>query len=453
MAAVKILPISRLFSPLTSTKPLNFRLCCTETPFLFKKQILHLRHGGFSYNCRDSHVCNSIPSFPHNVRYGSGINESTDGLRSSIFFRVSGKERTFAKASNGEDELNQNMTRITNSVPEKKLKLVFLGTPEVAAGVLAKLLDASQENDSFFEVSAVVTQPPSSRGRGRRKDKPLPSPVAQMALDRNFPGDRILSPESARDENFLELLKDLSPDVCVTAAYGNVLPKTFLSIPSRGTVNIHPSLLPLYRGASPVQRALQDGVSETGVTVAFTVRAMDAGPIIAVEKVSVDSLIKAPELLQGLFDRGTKLLLKNLSSILDGTAEREAQDQDHSMASHASKVSADEGLLVFTETAERLHNTVRAFAGWPGTRASFLSFSEDSNTAEEIVVKIITTRWQPPLGDDNLKKVVEFQNDSLHVRCEDGSVLEVVELQPISKKAMGAKAFWNGLRGRKLLRK
>eukprot|EP00897_Mesotaenium_endlicherianum_P000917 jgi/Mesen1/10826/ME000093S10343 len=119
------------------------------------------------------------------------------------------------------------------------------------------------------QVAAVVTQPPSSRGRGRKLRELIPSP-----------------------EGFLEALAALEPDVCVTAAYGNVLPLKFLAIPKRGTVNIHPSLLPLYRGASPVQRALQDGMAETGVSVAFTVRAMDAGPIIASERVAVDLHVK-----------------------------------------------------------------------------------------------------------------------------------------------------------------
>jgi len=149
-----------------------------------------------------------------------------------------------------------------------KKNLVFLGSPQVAA---------------------VVTQPPAAKNRGR---KLMPSAVAQLALERGFPEELIFTPEKAREESFLSDLKEVKPDVCITAAYGNILPQKFLDIPPCGTVNIHPSLLPLYRGAAPVQRALQDGVAETGVSLAYTVRALDAGPVIACERFSVDEYIK-----------------------------------------------------------------------------------------------------------------------------------------------------------------
>ncbi|KFK24356.1 hypothetical protein AALP_AAs42590U000100, partial [Arabis alpina] len=127
-------------------------------------------------------------------------------------------------------------------------------------------------------VAGIVIQPPARRDRGR---KVLPCPVAQYALDKGLPSDLILSPEKAGDEAFLSTLRDLQPQLCITAAYGNILPTKFLNIPIHGTVNIHPSLLPLYRGAAPVQRALQDGVQDTGVSLAFTVRKLDAGPVVA----------------------------------------------------------------------------------------------------------------------------------------------------------------------------
>ncbi|KAH9610163.1 hypothetical protein KSS87_011794 [Heliosperma pusillum] len=150
----------------------------------------------------------------------------------------------------------------------KKKPLVFLGSPQVAA---------------------IVTHPPGQRNRGR---KLMPSPVAQYAMDRGFSPDVILTPRRASEESFLASLQALEPELCVTAAYGNILPTKFLKIPTQGTVNIHPSLLPLYRGAAPVQRALQDGVKETGVSLAFTVKALDSGPVIASEKIAVDENIK-----------------------------------------------------------------------------------------------------------------------------------------------------------------
>ncbi|KAF7135523.1 hypothetical protein RHSIM_Rhsim08G0084800 [Rhododendron simsii] len=218
---------------------------------------------------------------------------------------------------------------------------------EVSASVLEALFNASSAPDSLFEVAAIVTQPPSGRNRGK---KVMASPVAQHALDRGFPSDLIFTPERAGEETFLSNLRALQPELCITAAYGNILPNKFLKIPPLGTVNLHPSLLPLYRGAAPVQRALQDGVKETGVSLAFTVRALDAGPIIASERMEVDDQIKAPDLLALLFSRGSKLLIHELSSILDGSARLKAQPQEDSQATLAPK--CDISFSIFMENGE-----------------------------------------------------------------------------------------------------
>lgn len=326
-----------------------------------------------------------------------------------------------------------------------KQKLVFLGTPEVAAGVLDALLEASQAEDSLFQIAAIVTQPPAARGRGRKQ---LPSPVAARALERDFPAPLIWSPEKASEEGFLADLRALNPDVCVTAAYGNFLPSKFLSIPTHGTVNVHPSLLPLYRGAAPVQRALYDGVDLSGVTVAYTVRAMDAGPVIASERVNIDPNIKAPELLTDLFKRGTNLLLRELPAILDGSAKLKATPQDDSLATHAPKVTVEESWLSFQETAVAAHNKVRAFAEWPGAKAKFDIGSPDGEM-KTLDLKIITTRVGNKGGGSD--GVVKLVGDALVVPCGDNTTLEILELQPPGKKVMRAKDFCNGLRGQQIL--
>ncbi|KAL6587837.1 hypothetical protein OROMI_000815 [Orobanche minor] len=177
----------------------------------------------------------------------------------------------------------------SRALTTQKKRLVFLGSPKVSASVLDALFSASAAPDSLFEIAAIVTQPSSVRERGR---KLMPSPVAQHALNKGFPSNSIFTPVKASEESFLTSLEALEPELCITAAYGNILPTKFLKIPSMGTVNIHPSLLPLYRGAAPVQRALQDGVMETGVSVAYTVRQLDAGPVIACEKVEINDQIK-----------------------------------------------------------------------------------------------------------------------------------------------------------------
>ncbi|CAD5196034.1 unnamed protein product [Musa acuminata subsp. malaccensis] len=332
------------------------------------------------------------------------------------------------------------------TVTTTKRNLVFLGSPQVSASVLDALLDSSQAPNSIFQLAAIVTQPPSGRGRGR---KLMPSPVAQHAIDRGFPQDRILTPERAGEETFLSDLRALNPELCVTAAYGNILPNKFLEIPPCGTVNIHPSLLPLYRGAAPVQRALQDGIAETGVSLAYTVRELDSGPVIAYERVVVDDIIKAPELLATLFNIGSTILLRKLPSIFDGTARLKAQPQDHTKATMAPKLSNDESWLSFDQEAKVIHNKVRAFAGWPGTRAKFqvIDMNGHPNVLE---IKIITTRVSDASGSKESRDEITFVGSALLVPCAGHSWLEILELQPPGKKAMSACDFWNGLRGQKL---
>ncbi|KAL6286745.1 hypothetical protein ACE6H2_011135 [Prunus campanulata] len=329
-----------------------------------------------------------------------------------------------------------------------KKPLVFLGSPQVSATVLDALLNASTAPDSLFEVAAIVTQPPSRKSRGK---KLMPSPLAQHALDRGFPSNLIFTPERAGEDVFLSNLRDLQPELCITAAYGNILPSKFLNIPTSGTVNIHPSLLPLYRGAAPVQRALQDGVKETGVSLAFTVRALDAGPVIACKRMEIEDQIKAPELLDLLFYEGSKLLIGELPSIFDGSAKVKAQPQDDSKATLAPKIASEESWLSFDEEAPVLHNKVRAFAGWPGTRAKVVIVDNKSGQDKIMELKIITTKVCSRSNIQvNQADEITFIKPALVFPCGGGTALEVLEIQLPGKKVMSAAAFWNGVRGQKL---
>ncbi|KAF1897011.1 hypothetical protein Lal_00034713 [Lupinus albus] len=342
---------------------------------------------------------------------------------------------------------NYNATSSSSILNKKKKSVVVLGAPKVSAIVLEALLNAQSKSESLFEVSGIVTQPPSKRDRGKVL---MPTPLAQFAIQNGFDSHLIFTPQRAGDDDFLSQFKALQPDLCVTAAYGNILPNKFLQLPSLGTVNIHPSLLPMYRGAAPVQRALQDGVKETGVSLAFTVRALDAGPVIATETVQVDDKIKAPDLLDLLFYKGSELLIGELPSIFDGSARVKAYPQDDSKATLAPKISQEESWLLFDQEASVLHNKVRAFSGWPGTRAKLLVL-EKNGQQKTLEMKIITTRVSSHGSvQSNEANDISFVEGALAFPCGGGSILEVLEVQLPGKKVVSAAAFWNGLQGKKI---
>lgn len=282
-----------------------------------------------------------------------------------------------------------------------------------------------------------------------------PHPVQVLAREW-LPPEVILFPEKASDEDFLATLEAMQPDVCLTAAYGKVLPKKFLMIPKCGTVNIHPSLLPKYRGAAPVQRALQAGDSEVGVSLLYTVREMDAGPVIAQQTVAIDSGIQADALLFHLFAKGTQLFLNNLESIMTKEAQKTAQEQDPAQVTHADKIEKKEGLLKWSRSATELHNQVRAFTPWPGTKQKFIlrpdAVSDDVEEEHSIkITKTIVGKAEDWAGDEDTD--ITVTKEALHIKCNDGTVLSVLQLQMPSKKPISPVAFVNGsLRNRTMHR-
>ena len=253
----------------------------------------------------------------------------------------------------------------------------------------------------------------------------------------------------AKDPDFLEDLEtNIKPDLCITAAYGQYLPKRFLATPTYGTVNIHPSLLPRWRGASPVQRSLEAGDNPVGVTVLFTVSKMDAGPIIAQVEQSITEDEQATTVLPQLFEIGTKSLLATLADVLTGKITMEtAMEQDKEKIVNADMIDPSEAeLKVWEETARVCHNRVRGFRMWPGTFI-YMTIGDEEPTK----VKIARTRVTGETMDStNVIEIGTNKNDGLKLVCHDGTVLEVLELQPVTKKVMDAKSFVNGLRGRQV---
>ena len=311
---------------------------------------------------------------------------------------------------------------------DKRKKIVFLGTPSISALVLEALVHKANK---ISKVILAVTQPPA---RSSRSGEVIPTPVQISAQTHGIP---VLTPKNAKDAEFLSDLAALEPDLCVTAAYGNYLPANFLAIPKYGTVNIHPSLLPLYRGAAPVQRSIENGDKVTGVSLLYTVQAMDAGPIIASQNYFLDNEVKAPELLAILFNLGAEILIKNLNLIFSGNFL--GVEQKHTEATHAKKINITESLLDFNVQAIALHNKVRAFAGWPGTKVVF------SIDEKPIECKVVTTEVSD--NDINLKPFEVLCNkNSIDIGCGDNKILKIKEIQPSGKKILSAKEFQNGLK-------
>ena len=319
-----------------------------------------------------------------------------------------------------------------------------IGTPDVAANCL-KVLYSGAILANTFDIVAVVTQPPAPSGRNK---KMTPSPVQVTAEQLSIP---VLSPEKANDAAFLAALEAMAPDLCITAAYGNYLPKKFLAIPRCGTVNIHPSLLPKYRGAAPAQRCLENGDAISGVTVLFTVQKMDAGPIIRQHEIVLSGQEKAPDFLANMFEVGADLLLEALPSILSGQAKEEGRVQDETQATAADKLSTLDSRTDFSaSSALQVHNKARGLAGWPGIWSTFSITPEGGEGGEPERIKIITTLVLESSGSEKSSDVTvvkDGKRDILRVVCGDGSVLGISELQPPSKKVMPVRDFVNGLRG------
>lgn len=232
------------------------------------------------------------------------------------------------------------------------MKVLFLGTAEFARPSLEALLDSSHE------VMGVLTQPDRPRGRGQ---KWIPSPVKSIALKAALP---IYQPERVRDPAFLKTLEFLQPELMVVVAYGQVLSAAVLAIPSRGCVNVHGSLLPKYRGAAPIARAIQRGETLTGITTMLMDPGMDTGPILLTERTEISEEDTAGSLQDRLSRIGAGLLLRTLEGLETNTLT--PQPQDHSQATYAPKIEKEEAALRWEWPARQLFHLIRAFDPWPG---------------------------------------------------------------------------------------
>lgn len=304
------------------------------------------------------------------------------------------------------------------------LRIVFCGTPAFGLPSLKKLLA-----DPGCSVEAVITQPDRPRGRGRN---PARSPIKDAALDA---GLQIYQPERIKSEDAMQFLKGIAPDAVIIIAYGQIIPRDLLEIPRLGWINLHGSLLPQYRGAAPIQRAILNGNTRTGLTTMRIDAGLDTGPILEQLEVEIRTDETAPELMARMGDSGAPLLLNTLRKF--ETGEIKPRDQDNARATFAPPLKKEEGLIDWNRRAGEIYNHIRAFQPWPGT------FSHFRGRLCQLWGRAMENPSDYPAHDPGL--IVERSGEML-VACGEGTWLRVEYVQAEGRKRMSAREFANGAR-------
>ncbi len=299
-------------------------------------------------------------------------------------------------------------------------KIVFMGTPEFSVPILRML------HEEGYEVAAVVTQPDRPVGRKRVL---TPPPVKEEALRL---GLKVLQPEKVKGSEEMSELIHMNPDLIVTAAYGQILPKELLEAPKWGCINVHASLLPKYRGGAPVHQAIIDGEEKTGVTIMYMAEKLDAGDIISQREIPIEEMDHTGIMFEKLSLLGRDLLKDTLPSILNGTNERIPQDETR--ATFAHNITREQERIDWTKSARSIYNQVRGLHPWP---IAYTTFKGDN-------VKI----WWAKVGDSQVTarpgEVVKIEKDYFEVATGEGT-LAIIELQPAGKKRMSAEDYLRGV--------
>ena len=298
------------------------------------------------------------------------------------------------------------------------MRIVFMGTPDIAATCLKKILDDG------FEVVGVYTQPDRPKGRGM---KLVASPVKEVALAAGIP---VYQPENFREEETVEQLRALKPDICAVVAYGRILPQKVLDVPTFGCINIHASLLPKYRGSAPYQWAVLDGRKETGVTAMYLCREMDAGDIIDVSKTPIVENETAGELLDRLAVLGAELLSKTLSRF-EKEGKLPAVPQNPDEVCYAPMLDKSMCPIDWNQTAVQVHNHVRGLHPWPV--ATFVLQGKTFKVHDTRVVS----------GSGTPGQILGLTKTGLVVACGEGAV-EITSLQAEGGKRMAAPDYFRG---------
>ena len=301
-----------------------------------------------------------------------------------------------------------------------------MGTPDFSVGTLEEIIKAGHE------VMAVVTQPDKPKGRGKALQY---SPVKEAALSHNL---EVLQPVKARDEAFIEKLRQYNADVFVVVAYGQILPKEIIDMPKYGCINVHASLLPKYRGAAPIQYAVIDGCEYSGVTTMLMDEGLDTGDILLVSKVKLDKKETGGSLFDKLEDVGAKLLVTTLSKLEDGTITRTKQIEEDS--TYVKMIKKSMGKIDFNKSAVEIERLIRGLNPWPSAYTSL-----DGKT-----FKIWEANCLSDVEYDSSKlteikpgMVIKINKNSFVIKCKEG-YLEALSVQLEGKKRMDAGSFLRG---------
>ena len=299
------------------------------------------------------------------------------------------------------------------------LRIVFMGTPEFARTILERLIADGHE------ICGVFTQPDKPGNRG----KVIPSAVKRCAQENGIP---VYQPIKMRDGAALSLLRELKPEMVVVAAYGRILPEDMLAVPPMGCINVHASILPKYRGAAPINRAILNGEEETGVTIMHMAKECDTGDVILVKKLPIPPDMNAEELFRGLAQLGADAISEAIGKIKDGTATRTPQDD--SQATYAPMLSRELSPIDWKRTGRQILDQIRALIPWPCATA----------TLNEQTVKVYRAE---SLGETReTAGKMKANKRGIEVACGDGTSILITELQVEGGKRMAANAYLNGRR-------
>lgn len=306
----------------------------------------------------------------------------------------------------------------------KNTRVIFMGTPDFAVPILEMLTEKCN-------VIMVVTQPDKLVGR---KQILTFSPVKKVAVEKNIP---VFQPEKIRKE-YDPILK-ANPDLIITCAYGQIIPKEILELPTYGCINVHASLLPKYRGGAPIHKAILNGEKETGVTIMYMDEGMDTGDMIEKQAIEILESDNVGTLHDKLSQMGTKLLEEVLPSIINGTNKREKQNNDE--ATYAYNIKREEEKIDFSKTGKEIINQIRGLYPWP--TAHFELEGEEQKALEAY------------FEEKEVKKpgvVSEIKKDAIGITCKNG-IVYITKIKPFGKKTMSVKDYLNGIKKEELLNK